>query len=137
MESTAILNTQYQVEKARTLRKKGTKAEKILWEALRNRKVKNLKFRRQHPLSNYIADFCCEEKRLIIEIDGSIHDIEENKEYDGIRQDELENAGYTIIRFKNDDVLKNLPYVIRKIGDTVANLPSPQRRGAGGEEKSP
>jgi len=124
MENPNTFNTQYQVEKARALRKKGTKAEKILWEELRNRKLNNLKFRRQHPLSNYLVDFCCPEIRLIIEIDGSIHDEEENKKHDSIRQVELETAGYTFLRFKNYEVINNRQNVINTIIKTASNLPS-------------
>lgn len=102
----------------------GTQAEKSLWEVLRNRQVKNFKFRRQHPLINYIVDFCCDEKKLIIEIDGSIHDLAENVEYDKQRQVELESAGYTVIRFENKEVLKNISYVVNKIIDIASSLPS-------------
>lgn len=61
---------------------------------------------------------------MIIEIDGSIHDLEENKEYDKYRQEELESAGYTVIRFKNDEVLKNISFVIKKICEIGTNIPS-------------
>jgi len=67
---------------ARVLRKKMTTPEKILWEILRNRKFYNHKFRRQFPFCKYIADFCCMEKHLIIEIDGDIHNIPIQMEYD-------------------------------------------------------
>jgi very-short-patch-repair endonuclease len=115
MDNRFFENTEYQVDKARALRKQGTPAEKILWEALRNRQVNNIKFRRQHPVLNYIADFCSEKIKLIIEIDGSIHDLEDNIEYDKQRQQHLESAGYTVIRFKNEEVINNLPSVINSI----------------------
>ncbi len=110
----------YQSEKARALRKSGTPAEEKLWQILRNRKVTNLKFRRQHPIGYFIVDFYCDEKKLIIEIDGSIHDVVENKEYDLNRQEELTAAGYKIIRFRNEKVLKNIEEVIERIKDEVS-----------------
>ena len=130
-QNIAVLNTQYQVDKAKAFRKKSTGAEKILWEALRNRKVEKLKFRRQHPLSNYVVDFCCLDKKLIIEIDGSIHDTKWSREYDGKRQDELEQAGFTIIRFKNDEVIINLPLVVELIAKTCLRLPSAGKKKYG------
>lgn len=73
-------------ETARLLRKQSTKAEKILWNELRNRKFNNLKIRRQHPIEKYVVDFFCYEKKLIIEVDGEIHDNYNQIEYDTIRQ---------------------------------------------------
>lgn len=69
-------------EKARTLRKSSTKAEDKLWQVLRNRNVKGLKFRRQHPFEEFILDFYCPEKDLVVEIDGGYHLTEEQMKYD-------------------------------------------------------
>ncbi len=112
----------YQKEKARALRKRETAAEKKLWNALRNKKTGDFKFRRQHPIGYYIVDFYCNEKYLIIEIDGSIHDEEDNKEYDRIRQEQLENIGYKFLRFSNNDVINSLDKVL---GEINAYLTSP------------
>ncbi len=96
------------IETARVLRKQSTKAEKILWNELRNRKFNNLKIRRQHPIGKYVVDFFCYEKKLIIEVDGEIHDNNKQKEYDTIRQTELENSGYRIVRISNKDVIDDV-----------------------------
>ena len=85
-------------ENARGLRKKMTEAEKILWGYLKT-KPNGYKFRRQHPLGFYIADFYCHKLKLVIEVDGSIHDIEEVKLNDAIRQKLFEKEGLTVMRF--------------------------------------
>lgn len=73
----------------------------------------NLKFRRQHPLANYILDFYCHEKLLCVELDGSIHDDVAQSEYDSARTDLLNRFGITVMRFKNDDVLHQLKSVLK------------------------
>jgi very-short-patch-repair endonuclease len=100
---------------AQHLRKSTTEAEKILWNELKNRKLKGLKFRRQHPIHYYIADFYCHEKRLIIEIDGGIHEHENIQEHDENRTAELERLGITVIRFSNDEVINSKELVLKKI----------------------
>ena len=92
-----------------------TKAEKILWEALRNRRLNNCKFRRQHALENYVADFYCHEAKLVIELDGGIHGEQEQKEYDRDRTSVLKEDGLKVIRFKNEEVVSNLEVVLDKI----------------------
>jgi very-short-patch-repair endonuclease len=92
-----------------------TKAEAILWEHLRNSKLKGLKFRRQHPLDIFIADFYCHQKKLIIELDGGIHNIQEQKEYDEGRTFELEEKGFKILRFKNEEVINDIGSVLERI----------------------
>ena len=98
---------------ARLLRKNMTDSEKLLWEKLRSRRCQGIKFRRQVPLLWFIVDFICMERRLIIEIDGSIH--EKQKEYDEERERELEKLGYRILRFTNDDVCHSINDVLTKI----------------------
>ena len=113
---------------ARILRKKMTKAEKMLWEELRDEKL-GYKFRRQQPMVlgvyNFIVDFYCPEKKLIIEADGGIHNKEEIKEIDKFREDILKSAGYKIIRFKNNEVENNIEDVLEQIKQALANSPSP------------
>lgn len=92
-----------------------TPSEKKLWKVLRNRKFLNLKFRRQHPISEYIVDFYCPEKKQIIELDGGIHNIPEEKENDEIRENELEKFGLKMVRFKNNEVLEHLDKVLTKL----------------------
>jgi very-short-patch-repair endonuclease len=100
---------------AKELRKAMTPAEEALWEQLRNSKVIGAKFRRQHPLDIFIADFYCHNKKLIIEIDGGYHDIPEQKEYDEGRTFLLEERGFRIIRFKNEEILNDIETVVLEI----------------------
>jgi len=81
----------YIIDLARELRKTETSAEKLLWEMLRDRKLLGLKFRRQHPIGRYIADFFCHEIGLVIELDGAIHENMDQKEYDAIRDEFMKN----------------------------------------------
>jgi very-short-patch-repair endonuclease len=80
------------------LRNNQTNAEGLLWQYLRGKEL-GVRFVRQYGIRNYIADFCCRSQKLIIEIDGGIHNTQEVKEYDKERTENLENLGYTIIRF--------------------------------------
>ena len=101
--------------RAKHLRANQTESESILWNELRNRKCHGLKFRRQHPILSFIADFYCHEKRLIVEVDGSVHDSKEAKERDENRTYELERHGIRIIRFTNHEVKNNINEVLSKI----------------------
>ncbi|MBA4744986.1 MAG: leucine--tRNA ligase [Muricauda sp.] len=108
------------LERAKEMRKNPTPAEDKLWQALR-RKNLDVKFRRQHPVYKYIVDFICLEKKLIIEVDGKIHDYQLDK--DAQRTLELEQKkGFTVIRFTNDEVISNLEAVIKKIEDVLNSL---------------
>ena len=124
-------------ENAKSLRKEMTPAEKELWEALRNRKLNNLKFRRQHPLKDYVADFYCHEKCLAVEVDGNIHNEADHKLYDTDRTFILNDLGITVIRFRNERILKNIDEVLSEIQALAEKLPhphtpSPKGEGAGG-----
>ena len=100
---------------ARKLRQNQTDVEKILWYKLRNKQVENIKFRRQYVIGEYIADFISVEKKLIIELDGGQHNEESAKNYDQKRTIFLENKGYKVLRFWNNEVLENLPEVLESI----------------------
>ena len=102
---------------ARSLRKTQTKAEQILWEALRNDQVCRLKFRRQHPFDNYILDFYNHKMKLAIEVDGEVHNDPEVAAYDKVRTTNLNENGITVFRFSNREVENNLEEVIKKIED--------------------
>lgn len=106
---------------AKELRKNMTAAEMVLWLHLREG-LNGLKFRRQHPIGLYIADFYCHKVKLIIEIDGSIHKQEEVKENDKIRETELQKWGYKIIRFSNEEVMQKLEYVVNTISQKIIEL---------------
>ena len=105
-------------EICRSFRKNPTKAEALLWDSLRNRRL-GYKFRRQYPTDGYIIDFYCPELKICIEIDGQIHKNEEQKKYDWERSRILKEQGISILRFWNSDVLNNLPNVLRSIEDFI------------------
>ena len=105
---------------ANRLRKEMTKAEACLWKyVLRAGKMKGFQFRRQRPVLNYIADFMCKELMLVVEVDGSIHQLEEIMKSDGIRQKTLEEAGFTVLRFTNKEVLENINAVYSFLEDWI------------------
>ena len=106
---------------ARMLRITSTLAEQILWDALRNKKLNGHKFRRQHPIAGFIADFYCHKARLIIEIDGEIHDLPDYSEHDEGRTYMLENQGIKLIRFKNTEIRENLDSVLKQIESILEN----------------
>jgi very-short-patch-repair endonuclease len=89
---------------AREMRNEPTDAEAVLWNILRGKKLEGMRFRRQHPIENYIVDFICLEEKLIIEVDGSQH--AENT-YDEKRDAKLKEVGFTVMRFWNDEIIKN------------------------------
>ena len=99
--------------KAKVLRRTMTKPEKLLWNKIRRRQVKNKYFRRQHPYGIYILDFFCFEANLVIEIDGGIH--LSKQEYDNERTDYLNSSGLRVLRFKNEEILNNIESVIENI----------------------
>ncbi|MBE3040379.1 MAG: endonuclease domain-containing protein [Chloroflexi bacterium] len=110
-------------QRAKELRQEMTQAEQLLWERLRNRQLSGLKFRRQHPLGPFITDFYCAETRLVVEIDGDIHDLQ--KEQDEQRTRQFEEFGYRVIRFRNKEVETNTGLDLKKILD-ACQLPSPR-----------
>lgn len=126
--------TSRQIDRAKALRRKHTNAEILLWAALRKLRTQGLKFRRQQPIGQYIVDFVCFNKHLIIEVDGSQHDVESVfNTSDQKRSIWLESQGFHILRFWNNDVLMNMDGVISKILDDVSNLsPSPDLPHRGG-----
>jgi very-short-patch-repair endonuclease len=99
--------------KARSLRKNQTDVEQLLWRHLRNKRLHNYKFRRQFPIEPYIADFACLELKLIIELDGGQHANRIN--YDDQRSLFLEQRGFKVIRFWNNDVIENTVGVLGTI----------------------
>ncbi len=109
-------------EKANILRNKMTFSEKIIWDELKNRRNFKVKFRRQHPIDIFIADFYCHEIKLVIEIDGEIHSDEDVKKYDDGRAHDIEKYGITILRLTNDEVINHRLKAITKIKNAVAEL---------------
>ena len=105
----------------RELRQESTEAEKLLWAELRNRKLNGWKFRRQHPLDKFIVDFYCNEKKLVVELDGSVHSEKINKEYDEARTAMLSALNVIVLRFKNEEVVNDIKETLKKIRE-VADL---------------
>ena len=101
-------------ERAKELRRNLTQAEMVLWGYLKTNPL-GYKFRRQHPFFNYIADFFCYKLRLIIEVDGSIHNKEDVKKYDEEREKIIKSEGLKLIRFTNEEVMQQMEAVIIKI----------------------
>ncbi|MEX1188293.1 MAG: leucine--tRNA ligase [Bacteroidia bacterium] len=106
------------IPRAKKMRSEMTPSESIVWKELRDKKI-GFKFRRQHIIDQFIVDFVCLSKMLIVEIDGSIHD--SSKEYDEGRSEELAKLGFEVIRFTNDEVNNDLPSVISKIKEVCSN----------------
>ena len=107
------------VPAARDLRVSQTATEAVLWEALRNRRLEGLKFRRQHPIGPFVLDFCCPACRLGIELDGAVHAAQ--VENDAERESLLATAGYRILRFPNEAIRDNLPAVLAAIRAAAAS----------------
>ncbi len=108
-------------QKAEELRNRMTPAEELLWKHIHINEWK-LKFRRQHPISNYVVDFYCHAARLVIELDGGIHEVEEVKINDQVREQNLKSLGLTVLRFKNEEVFQNKSTVLKTIKDTIATI---------------
>jgi uroporphyrinogen-III synthase/very-short-patch-repair endonuclease len=122
---------QYIIKLAREFRKNPTVTKKLLWAKLRNRNLDGLKFRRQYPIERYIVDFYCDELKLVVEVEGSIHDKPEQQNYDNERFKDLTLSGYQILRIQNYEVLNNINGVLEKIlqYQNLSPIPSPIRRG--------
>ena len=103
-------------ENARQLRASQTEAEQKLWMFLRNRQLKGMKFRRQHAIAQYVVDFYCHECKLAIELDGHYHKDKGVKEYDMARTNLMNEYGITVLRFWNEEVMKDVERVLEKIG---------------------
>ncbi|MBK9390520.1 MAG: endonuclease domain-containing protein [Bacteroidetes bacterium] len=118
------------IRTASILRKNTTLAEKVLWKKLRDRSRFTVKLRRQHPVGKFIVDFYCHELKLVIEIDGEIHNLKENLEYDILRQSQLENFGLKVIRFTNHEVIFGMDTVLSRISGIITKL-TPLQGGRG------
>jgi len=105
----------YIFDLCRKLRKRQTQAEELLWKQLRRKRLNGLKCRRQHPLGRYIADFYCPEVRLVIELDGTVHNLKDQKEYDELRKEVIEVHRVRVLRMRNEEIEKDIEGVLKKI----------------------
>ena len=103
------------IERARDLRLESTEVEKKLWYRLRNRQIQNAKFRRQHPIKGYYLDFACEEAKLAIELDGAQHGEDAQQTHDHVRTRILEESGWRVLRFWNNEITENIEGVVESI----------------------
>ena len=108
--------------RARALRQSQTDAEALLWSKLRSRQMLDLKFRRQHPLGKYFADFVCVEVGLVVELDGGQHGDAAAVEYDRNRSDDLAAMGFRVLRFWDNEVLNETNAVLEKIHQVAQTL---------------
>jgi len=111
---------------AKGLRRRSTDAEQLIWSRLRAGRLEGMKFRRQHPIGPYIADFVCLERKLIIELDGSQHALPEELLKDSQRSEWLEKEGYSVLRFWDNEVLTNTEGVLEVIRERLYRTPAPQ-----------
>jgi len=98
---------------ARQMRREPTAAEERLWQKLRHKQVLGFKFRRQHTIDRFIMDFYCGEARLVVEVDGGVHQYTQDE--DAIRQEFLESLGLRVVRFRNEDILNSIDGVLEEI----------------------
>ena len=108
-----INSPQYIIKLAQEMRRNLTPCEEILWDALKEKKLNECKFRRQHPVNRYILDFYCHEYKLAIEIDGDVH--RDKCDQDEFRDKYLESLGIKTLRITNDEILQNMDEVLTKI----------------------
>jgi acetylglutamate kinase len=110
-------------KRAEELRARMTPAEEIFWNIIKVNEW-NLKFRRQHPLSNYIADFYCHSLKLVIELDGGYHENQDVKIFDAAREAHINEFGITVLRFKNGEVINDIEKVLKTVQDTINTIPA-------------
>ncbi len=126
------------VQAARQQRRKPTRAEETLWNALRGRRLAGLKFRRQHPYGQFVLDAFCVEHQLEVEVDGGVHTDPRQAAYDAARTEFLEARGVRVLRFSNADVEKHLGEVLRRILEAAGRphppAPSPEPKSVGSGE---
>src|SRR5438045_4817898 len=111
-------------QRAEELRNTMTPAEEIIWKAIHINEWK-LKFRRQHPIANYVVDFYCHALKLVIEIDSSIHEVDEVKRNDAYRQQHLQELGLNVLRISNEEIFKNKKNILEIIKQKVNELKNP------------
>ena len=111
---TLIYNKHKQKDKRKYLRNNSTLPEILLWEKINNKQLGS-RFRRQYGIGYYIADFCCPQRKIVIELDGGIHSKKEQKQYDGWRTKDIKDLGFIVIRFSNEEVKYDMDKVLERI----------------------
>ncbi|MBR1151730.1 endonuclease domain-containing protein [Bradyrhizobium sp. JYMT SZCCT0428] len=111
--------SEVQRTRAKQLRRAMTRAETLLWRHLKADRLAGLAFRRQTPIGNYIADFVAHSCKLVVELDGESHNFEESIRHDARRDEWFSSRGYRVLRFTNDDVMKNLEGVVLTIAEAA------------------
>jgi len=109
--------------KAFLLRNKETETEKILWQLLNKNQLSGFRFKRQHPIGDYIADFYCHKAKLVIEIDGEYHNSREQKLYDDNREKTFEELGLVVLRFSDEEIFQSIDRVIQTIKNNLQKNP--------------
>ena len=117
------------VQRAKDLRREMTEAEKILWQRLRANRLNGLHFRRQQVIDGFIVDFYCHSAGVVVEVDGGVH--QQQAEYDTERDKVLSSRGLRLLRFQNQEVVRNLDQVLTCIAEACAASLSSQERGRG------
>jgi len=118
---------------ARENRAQATEAENVLWQAIRRHSLSGFRFRRQHVIDRFVVDFYCARARLVVEVDGPIHD--SRAEDDATRQNHLESLNLRVLRFSNDEILGNLKDVLARLEAALTSPPAPSpQRGEGDQE---
>jgi very-short-patch-repair endonuclease len=135
--------SEHQRERAKELRQRMTRTENLLWRYLKAHHVDGLAFHRQVPMQQFIADFVCHSARIVVEIDGYAHDFESRQRTDRRKDRWFQSQGYAVVRFTNEQVLKNLEGVIEVIRETAStrlkllppSLPLPHKGGGNRPEQ--
>jgi very-short-patch-repair endonuclease len=135
---------EHQRARAKQLRQTMTRAETLLWRYLKAHHIDDLAFRRQVPMRHFIADFVCHSARIVVEIDGESHDFQSRRRADQRRDQWFGSQRYTVLRFTNEQVLRNLEGVIEVIRETASarlqrlppSLPLPHKGGGNRREKT-
>jgi very-short-patch-repair endonuclease len=130
-----------QRDRAKQLRRTMTRAETLLWRYLKANRLAGLGFRRQSPMGDYIADFVAHSCKLVVEVDGESHDFEERLRHDDRRDQWFASRGYRVLRFTNDDVMRNLEGVVFSINQAAEQaapptLTLPRKGGGNGDGRS-
>jgi very-short-patch-repair endonuclease len=120
----SLARSKEQTARARELRTHETESEEVAWRSLRALRLSGFKFRRQHAVGGYIVDFCCPQRRLIVELDGGVHAQPSQTRRDASRDGELKRMGYTVTRFPNGIVMEAPELFVSKVLDVAWSLPN-------------